>query len=109
MEKNDQVKIAVLRDVVNNIFDFIEKDLGRPDVDLKNNFYWTIADDVLYSMETKPKELDCGSLVDDWEFVLSAYKNPDRSLPATLLHVAPLLHALAMTVPSYKPKEPRGD
>jgi len=63
---------------------------------------------VLYSMETKPKELDCGSLVDDWEFVLSAHKNPDRSLPATLQHVAPLLRALATTVPSYKPKEPPG-
>lgn len=102
MEKSDSVNIQALRDVVNRIFDFIEKDVGRSDIDLKNNYYWTIGDDVLYSMDNKPQELDCGSLVDDWEFVLSAYNNPDRSLPATLLHVAPLLRALATIVPSYK-------
>jgi len=97
------MRIQVLREVVNDILDFIEEGLERPEVDLKNNFYWSIADDVLYSMETKPEQLDCGSLVDDWEFVLSAYNNPGRSLPVTLLHVAPLLRALATTVPSFTP------
>lgn len=107
MEKNDRVEIRILRDVVNRVFDFIEKELERPEVDIKNNFYWTIADDVLYSMGDRPRELDCGSLIDDWEFVLSAYKSPDRSLPATLLHIAPLLRALATTVPSYKVQKPK--
>jgi hypothetical protein len=75
-------------------------------VDLTKNFYWSIDDESLFATAEKPKELDVGSLVDDWEFVLSASKHPDRALPANLVHVAPLLRALAMAVPSYtKPKD----
>jgi hypothetical protein len=54
-------------------------------------------------MEHKPQELDCGSLVDDFDFVAAAHKEPDQAIPLVLMHVAPLLKALSTAVPSYKP------
>jgi hypothetical protein len=52
-------------------------------------------------MDSPPKELDVGSLEDDWDFVLSAGKNADRQIPIDFIHVAPLLRALAQVVPSH--------
>ena len=102
MAKSESVKIETLREVVNRILDFIEKDLGRPEVTLAKNFYWSLDDETLYSMESQPQQLDCGSLLDDWEFVRSASDHPHQSIPLTLLHVAPLLRMLATAVPSYR-------
>ena len=103
METNNQINIADLRKIINKILDFIEKDLGKNTVDLKHNFYWSIADDALYLMEREPAELDCGSLADDREFVLGALKRSSQPLPMDFIHVAPLLHAIAHAVPSYVP------
>lgn len=100
MENPDSVSIDALRKTINGIFDFIEKDLGIKDVELKQNYYWSIADDVLYAMESPPKQPDVGSLRDDWDFVLSA-STRDQQIPIDFIHVAPLLRALAQAVPSY--------
>lgn len=101
MERNSTVNIGELRAVVNNIFDFIEKDLGKVNIDLTTNFYWSVPDNLLYAMDKEPTELDCGSLVDDWDFVKTAADKPEQAIPLTLLHVAPLLQALAVLVPSH--------
>ena len=102
MSSASSVSIDVLRKTINGIFDFIEKDLGVTEVALKQNYYWTVADDVLYATESPPKELDVGSLNDDWDFVLAASKSADQLIPIEFIHVAPLLQALAQAVPSHK-------
>lgn len=109
MERNESVRIDALREVVNRILDFIEKDLGRPEVPLTANFYWSLDERTLYSMDRQPEQLDCGSLIDDWEFVRSAFDHPHQSIPLTLLHVAPLLRMLATAVPSYRSEPKRSD
>ena len=96
------ISIDVLRKTINGIFDFIEKERrGRADIELKQNHYWSITDDVLYSMDEPPKQLAVGSLVDDYEFVLSSFKNVDQQLPIMFMHIAPLLQALWQAVPNY--------
>lgn len=106
MGNDSSVNIAILREVINRILDFIETDLNLTAIDLDKDFYWSIADDVLYTVENSSPQLDCGSLADDLEFVLSAYEHRDQALPLTLLHVAPILRMLAITVPSYKGSKP---
>ena len=101
MASPDGVSIEVLRKSINRIFDFIEKDLGISEVQLKQNYYWSIADDALYAMEAPPKQLDVGSLKDDWDFVLSASKDADQQIPILFIHLAPLLQALSQAVPNY--------
>jgi hypothetical protein len=100
MKSTNRVTIQVLREVINGVLDFIEKDLGMPEVELSKDYYWRIEDDMLYSMEDQPKQLGVGSLIDDWEFVLSASRR-DQQLPADFIHVAPLLQAFAQLAPSY--------
>ncbi len=95
------ISIDVLRKLINGTLDFIEKDLGLTEVELEQNYYWSVADDVRYMMENPPKEIDVGSLKDDWDFVLSASKDTDQHIPITFIHVAPLLQALSQAVPSY--------
>lgn len=97
------VDVNVLREVTNRIFDFIQRDLELRVVDLPENFYRDVAEDDLYGMENQPKQLEFGSLADDMEFVEAAHKDPSQAIPETLLHVAPLLRALATAVPNYKP------
>jgi len=101
MDSSNSIDITVLREVLNRILDFVEKDLACSKVELRHDSYWSVDGDALYSMETQPEELDCGSLVDDWTFVESAFQNSDRALPVTLLHVVPLLRELATVVPSF--------
>jgi hypothetical protein len=102
MASNHSISIHVLRKTINGIFDFIEKEHpGITKVELKQDHYWSITDDVLYSMENPPKQLAVGSLADDYEFVLSAFKSVDQQLPIMFMHIAPLLQALWQAVPNY--------
>jgi hypothetical protein len=103
------IDIDVLRKTINGIFDFIEKEQrGIKEVELKQNHYWSVTDDVLYSMDEPPKELAVGSLADDYEFVLSSFKNADQQLPIMFMHIAPLLQALWQAVPNYpSPSNPK--
>lgn len=106
MANPNGISVDVLRKTINGIFDFIEKDLGITEVELKQNHYWSVTDDVLYSMDQPPKELAVGSLMDDWDFVLSASKSADQRLPIMFIHIAPLLQALSQGVPNYtSPRE----
>lgn len=104
MEPKISVRVEVLREVANRIFDFIERDLGKSTVDLPHNFYWSIPDDVRYKVDQSPgkDQLANGSLVDDLDFVTSAYRDSSQAIPLVLMHVAPLLDALATAVPNYK-------
>jgi hypothetical protein len=101
MASPNGISIDVLRKTINGILDFIERDLGITDVDLKQNYYWSVTNDTLYSMDHPPKELAVGSLMDDWDFVLSASKGADQQLPIMFIHIAPLLQALSQGVPNY--------
>jgi hypothetical protein len=101
MENDSVVKIPVLREVINGILDFIERDLKQSEVDLGKDHYWQVLDRDLYEIPS-PTQLGAGSLIDDWNFLLSAWKDKQKRLPVTLIHVAPILHALSEAVPSYK-------
>lgn len=101
MENARQVSIRTLRETINSVFDFIERDLGRSTVALPANYYWAVPDDALYAMEQPPQQLDCGSLADDLEFVEAAHAHREQAIPLMFMHLGPLLCALAKSVPSF--------
>lgn len=101
MESVTRVEFRTLRETINAIFDFIENDLRLESVELPENFYWTVPDDVLFDMSAPPSQLDVGSLVDDLESVRSAHADRARAFPLMFWHVAPLLYVLKDAVPSY--------
>ena len=59
---------------------------------MKENFYWNIPAVHRYDMSSSPKELDVGSLVDDWEFVSGLVSKNDEPVVYQLTEVAPLLN-----------------
>ncbi len=75
MANPNSVSIGTLREAINGVFDFVEKDLGMSEVELKKNYYWDIPEDELYSMENQPKELVVGSLIDDWGVRAICFQN----------------------------------
>ena len=98
----NKIEIEVLRDVTNKIFDFIENDLKLKSIELPHSLYWAIPIAQIFELANKPTELDCGSLEDDYDFVLSSFKSKNNPVPLDLMHIAPLLNAIARAVPSYK-------
>jgi len=109
MENAKQISIQTLRETINSVFDFIERDLGQSAVVPPSNYYWTVPDDALYAMEHPPKQLDCGSLNDDLEFVEAAHANREQAIPLMFMHLAPLLYALAKSVPSFAPPKDQSE
>lgn len=98
-----KVNIAELREVINQVFDFIQKDLNLEEVVLKENYYWSINGEILCSAEKDASEveLSVGSLYDDNFFMKKAKEDTLQAIPVTFIHIAPLLRALASMVPSY--------
>jgi hypothetical protein len=61
MASDGTIQIDALRKVINGIFDFIEKDLGVSEVDLKKDLYWTLLEDKAPDAG-QPTEFGVGSL-----------------------------------------------
>lgn len=98
-----ELRIDALRRVVDQIFDFIQRDLNISSIKIDRNFYWSIPEEILFDVAEKPPtSLDVGSLIDDYEFVLEASRDRDQALPLTLLHVVPLLREIALKAPNFK-------
>ena len=96
----NEIEIAKLRVVLNKILDFIEHDLHREKVNLGRDHYWEVPLNQMYETTEPRFPLNCGSLEDDWNFLLSALTQKQQAVPVMLIHAAPLLAALAFAVPS---------
>lgn len=99
MEKNRQIiEIAELKKIVNMILDRIENDLEIKEVELTEDYYWDVAEKVLYIREDSAAEIYVGSLCEDLEFLRPLLLDKDRAVSLMLIHVAPLLRYLALKV-----------
>jgi hypothetical protein len=98
MEKNSVINIGQLRVIIDSILAHIENDLQIKEVELSEDYYWNIADDVLYMGENEEKEITVGSLSDDLEFLMPLIHDKDRAFSLMLIHVAPILRYLALKV-----------
>lgn len=97
-----RIDIAVLRDVFNNIFDFIAGDIQRSGIEIEENLYWTLSHDERFNMSSVPAVERVGSLMDDYQFLLAAQGDKERAVPLLLEHLAPILMLLSERLPSYK-------
>lgn len=103
MERNKKVlNVAELREVVNSIFLHIENDLGVKEVELTEDYYWNIADEVLYMGDNIEGEVTVGSLHADLDFLHPLVNDKAQAFPLMLIHVAPLLRFMAMRTPANK-------
>jgi hypothetical protein len=99
MEKNRRsINISELRVVVDSILSRIEHELDIKEIELTKNYYWNIDDEVLYMGENKEGNITVGSLCDDMEFLMPLLHDKEQAFPLMLIHVAPILRYLALSV-----------
>lgn len=87
----NELDLRDLRSSINAIFDHIENDLNIRKIELEENFYWEIDAVPMFDMGSKPSLDSVGSLLDDWEFLLSVATERDQAVALMLTHAAPLL------------------
>lgn len=99
MEINrNTINIPELRRIINCIISHVENDLQIKEIDLTEDYYWNIPDDVLYMGEIKEDELAVGSLYADLDFLMPILGDEKQAFPLMLIHVAPILRYLALKV-----------
>jgi hypothetical protein len=61
-----KVPIAMLQRAANAIFDHLQKE-GHTEIELTEDYYWSIPDDALYDMYKEPKAFTSGQISSDVE------------------------------------------
>ena len=100
MLKNPTIRIADLRQIVDDLLAHVEKVHG-PEVPIDKDYYWSLGNDVLYDTQRSVGNIDeIGSLGDDWEFLLNMKGTDIRNEGPSLMlaHAAPLLRYIGETV-----------
>jgi hypothetical protein len=97
-----KIEIAVLRKACERIFEFIENDLKISSIDLEEDLYWSLPEEVRHDMNKVPTASHAGNLFDDYDFVAPLIKDRDQAVSMMFEHIAPLLTALANRLPNYK-------
>lgn len=90
-----EIETRKLRDIVNSILCHMEHDLGHSVIKLPVESYWQVSDEDRYDFTKVEVDFVHGNLRDDWEFLLPLCDDRDQVLVIMLMHVAPILQAIA--------------
>lgn len=88
-----QIDIAELKQVIDRLFDHITETRGVKSCEFDKDNYWNIPSQEVYEIDD-PKELDIGSLSDDWEFLSKLLQPESQPVAYQLTQLAPLLRYL---------------
>ncbi len=86
------INLRELRLITNRLLDHVIDDRGVEEVDLVEDYYWTIAPEQRYKVDKDPLELEVGSLATDLEMVSSMLDNQNLPVAYLLTELAPLLN-----------------
>jgi hypothetical protein len=98
MSNIKSINLRELQQATNRLFDHIIKTRGVESIELRQNFYWSTPTEQFYDVKNDPKQLDVGSLYDDWEFVQSLTRDETEPVAFQLTEVAPLLRYIGEVV-----------
>ncbi len=88
-----QIDIVELKQVIDRLFDHIIETKGVRQCEFDKDNYWNVPSQELFEAND-PKELDIGSLSDDWEFLSKLLKPENKPVACQLTQVAPILRYL---------------
>lgn len=90
-----EIETSKLRKIVNDILHHVEHGLGHSVIRLPEELYWQVSDEDRYDLTKVDPDFGLGNLRDDWEFLLPLLDDRDQVLTIMLMHVAPILQAIA--------------
>jgi hypothetical protein len=87
-----KIQLSDLRRATDALFDHLER-TGRTEIDLTEDFYWSIPEKRLYSMYSPPpeSELTMGQLSDDWNEVAKIASGQRAPIAYALVWLSSLL------------------
>jgi hypothetical protein len=87
-----KIQLSDLRRVANALFDYLEQ-TGRTEIEVTEDFYWSIPEKHLYSVYTAPLESDLtmGQLSDDWKELTKIAVGKSPPLAYALVWLSSLL------------------
>ncbi|GAB7129047.1 hypothetical protein JCM19000A_35550 [Silvimonas sp. JCM 19000] len=97
MEKNKKLNISKLKNKINSIFEFIENNVDLKEVDVNEDYYWSIPRTSMFDVRSQKAEVVIGSLHEDIEF-LNLDDDDEELSPMMLMHAAPVLLYLAASM-----------
>lgn len=93
-----QIPIDQLRRALDAALRHIEASAG-PTVTLKEDLFWSVSADELYSMGTEPQALTIGQLSESWQHVEDLLAHQDRAVGYHLVWLADVIRAIGQDVP----------
>lgn len=87
-----KIQLSDLRRATDALFDHLER-TGRTEIDLTEDFYWSIPEKRLYSVYSPPpeSELTMGQLSDDWNEVAKIASGQRAPIAYALVWLSSLL------------------
>lgn len=93
-----EIDLLKLKDVMNLLLDHIVVTRGVQSFEIEQANYWNIPTEEIYDATHQPSALDIGSLIDDWEFLLSLLDKENEPVTYQLTQLAPLIRYLGETL-----------
>ncbi len=87
-----KIQLSELRQAINVLFDHLER-TGRTEIEVTEDFYWSIPEKLLYSVYSPPpeSELTMGQLSDDWNELTKIASGKSPPLAYALVWLSSLL------------------
>ncbi len=87
-----KIQLSELRQATTVLFDHLER-TGRTEIEVTEDFYWSIPEKLLYSVDSPPpeSELTMGQLSDDWNELTKIASGKSPPLAYALVWLSSLL------------------
>lgn len=96
-----KIQLTDLRRAADALFDHLEQ-TGRTEIDVTEDFYWSIPEKHLYSAYTSPteSELTMGQLSDDWNEVAKIASGQRPPIAYALVWLSSILRFIGLKIVS---------
>ncbi|WP_328489991.1 hypothetical protein [Streptomyces zaomyceticus] len=93
-----QIPIDQLRRALDVALRHIEASAG-PTVTLREDLFWSVSADELYSVDSEPLALTIGQLSESWQHVEDLLARQDRAVGYHLVWLADVMRAIGQDIP----------
>ena len=87
-----RIDVGELRRAANILLDHLEA-TGRGNIDIQNDYYWSIDPEQRYNVYAQPTDLSVGQITDDWAEVRAIANGEKEAIGYGLTWLASVLRA----------------
>lgn len=88
------INLLDLKLITNRLLDHLIETRGLVNVQVKASLYWTIPAEERYKVNDDPRQLEVGSIEDNWKLISSILDQNNQPVAYQLTELAPILEYL---------------